>query len=151
MTGHFLLGNVICIGLVFLKLLVVHDLVLSFSCWFQFILGSFMFLFFIFYQTIPGMENYADIASSFRGLPQMVNLWNVSWLVFWTFTVVILFPISRFCLVSFLSILQVIESINRCDVDIRRELFSSILVNQRFFLFLFLSSNNLDKQISMPF
>ncbi|KAJ0049058.1 hypothetical protein Pint_16426 [Pistacia integerrima] len=44
-------------------------------------------------QTIPGMENYVDIASSCRGLPQMV-----------------------------------IESINRCDVDIRRELFSSILL-----------------------
>ncbi|KAJ7978428.1 Actin-related protein [Quillaja saponaria] len=45
-------------------------------------------------QTIPGMESFADIAPSVRGLPQMV-----------------------------------IESINKCDVDIRRELFSSILVN----------------------
>ncbi|KAG7944536.1 hypothetical protein I3843_15G106800 [Carya illinoinensis] len=44
-------------------------------------------------QTIPGMENYAEIASSARGLPQMV-----------------------------------LESINKCDVDIRRELFSSILL-----------------------
>ncbi|KAK2976496.1 hypothetical protein RJ640_001041, partial [Escallonia rubra] len=44
-------------------------------------------------QTIPGMESYAETASSARGLPQMV-----------------------------------IESINKCDVDIRRELFSSILV-----------------------
>ncbi|KAB1212648.1 Actin-related protein 4 [Morella rubra] len=44
-------------------------------------------------QTIPGMENYAEMASSARGLPQMV-----------------------------------IESINKCDVDIRRELFSSILL-----------------------
>ncbi|KAF7826453.1 Actin-related protein 4 [Senna tora] len=44
-------------------------------------------------QTIPGMENFAEIAPSVRGLPQMV-----------------------------------IESINKCDVDIRRELFSSILL-----------------------
>ncbi|XP_074372855.1 actin-related protein 4-like isoform X3 [Apium graveolens] len=44
-------------------------------------------------QTIPGMESYADIASSARSLPQMV-----------------------------------IESINKCDVDIRRELYSSILI-----------------------
>ncbi|KAL8135526.1 hypothetical protein AgCh_010246 [Apium graveolens] len=45
-------------------------------------------------QTIPGMESYADIASSARSLPQMV-----------------------------------IESINKCDVDIRRELYSSILLS----------------------
>ncbi|KAH7528086.1 actin-related protein 4 isoform X2 [Ziziphus jujuba] len=44
-------------------------------------------------QTIPGTESFAEIASSVRGLPQMV-----------------------------------IESINKCDVDIRRELFSSILL-----------------------
>ncbi|GAA0185327.1 actin and actin related protein [Lithospermum erythrorhizon] len=44
-------------------------------------------------QTIPGMDSYAKIASSVRGLPQMV-----------------------------------LESINKCDVDIRRELFSSILL-----------------------
>ncbi|KAJ6359054.1 hypothetical protein OIU76_000712 [Salix suchowensis] len=44
-------------------------------------------------QTIPGMDNFVEIAPSVRGLPQMV-----------------------------------IESINRCDVDIRRELFSSILL-----------------------
>ncbi|KAI4347161.1 hypothetical protein L6164_007999 [Bauhinia variegata] len=44
-------------------------------------------------QTIPGMENFAEIAPTARGLPQMV-----------------------------------IESINKCDVDIRRELFSSILL-----------------------
>ncbi|XP_021278805.1 actin-related protein 4 [Herrania umbratica] len=44
-------------------------------------------------QTIPGMNNFAEIAPSFRGLPQMV-----------------------------------IESINRCDVDIRKELFGSILL-----------------------
>ncbi|GAA0147424.1 hypothetical protein Leryth_011964 [Lithospermum erythrorhizon] len=44
-------------------------------------------------QTIPGMDSYAEIASSVRGLPQMV-----------------------------------LESINKCDVDIRRELFSSILL-----------------------
>ncbi|KVI11263.1 hypothetical protein Ccrd_010329, partial [Cynara cardunculus var. scolymus] len=44
-------------------------------------------------HTIPGMEGSLDIASSARGLPQMV-----------------------------------IESINKCDVDIRRELFSSILL-----------------------
>ena len=30
--------------------------------------------------------------------------------------------------------MQVIESINKCDVDIRRELFSSILVKSSFFL-----------------
>lgn len=44
-------------------------------------------------QTIPGMENFAEIAPSIRGLPQMV-----------------------------------VESINKCDVDIRRELFSSVLL-----------------------
>ncbi|XP_022729061.1 actin-related protein 4-like [Durio zibethinus] len=44
-------------------------------------------------QTIPGMDNFADISPSVRGLPQMV-----------------------------------IESINRCDVDIRKELFGSILL-----------------------
>ncbi|XP_022754309.1 actin-related protein 4-like isoform X3 [Durio zibethinus] len=44
-------------------------------------------------QTIPGMDNFADIFPSARGLPQMV-----------------------------------IESINRCDVDIRKELFGSILL-----------------------
>ncbi|XP_061357369.1 actin-related protein 4-like isoform X2 [Gastrolobium bilobum] len=44
-------------------------------------------------QSIPGMENFTEIAPSVRGLPQMV-----------------------------------IESINKCDVDIRRELFSSILL-----------------------
>ncbi|KAL1340821.1 hypothetical protein HN51_027280 [Arachis hypogaea] len=44
-------------------------------------------------QTIPGMESFAEVAPSIRGLPQMV-----------------------------------IESINKCDVDIRRELFSSILL-----------------------
>ncbi|XP_058743342.1 actin-related protein 4 isoform X1 [Vicia villosa] len=44
-------------------------------------------------QSIPGMESFAEIAPSVRGLPQMV-----------------------------------IESINKCDVDIRRELFSSILL-----------------------
>lgn len=44
-------------------------------------------------QTIPGMDNFAEISSSVRGLPQMV-----------------------------------IESINRCDVDIRKELFGSILL-----------------------
>ncbi|XP_034893458.1 actin-related protein 4 isoform X2 [Populus alba] len=44
-------------------------------------------------QTIPGMDNFVEIASSARGLPQMA-----------------------------------IESINKCDVDIRRELFSSILL-----------------------
>lgn len=45
-------------------------------------------------QTIPGMESFADIAVSARGLPQMV-----------------------------------LESINKCDVDIRREMFSSILLS----------------------
>ncbi|KAM7267379.1 hypothetical protein ACFE04_009545 [Oxalis oulophora] len=45
-------------------------------------------------QTIPGMEHFAEISPSVRGLPQMV-----------------------------------IESINKCDVDIRRELFSSILLS----------------------
>ncbi|XVF19217.1 hypothetical protein REPUB_Repub11eG0090700 [Reevesia pubescens] len=44
-------------------------------------------------QTIPGMDNFAEISPSVRGLPQMV-----------------------------------IESINRCDVDIRKELFGSILL-----------------------
>ncbi|XP_071701503.1 actin-related protein 4-like [Rutidosis leptorrhynchoides] len=44
-------------------------------------------------KTIPGMESSAVIATSARGLPQMV-----------------------------------IESINKCDVDIRRELFSGILL-----------------------
>ncbi|KAK8515633.1 hypothetical protein V6N13_139395 [Hibiscus sabdariffa] len=44
-------------------------------------------------QTIPGVDNSAEISSSARGLPQMV-----------------------------------IESINRCDVDIRKELFGSILL-----------------------
>ncbi|MED6143791.1 Actin-like 6A [Stylosanthes scabra] len=44
-------------------------------------------------QTIPGIESFAEVAPSVRGLPQMV-----------------------------------IESINKCDVDIRRELFSSILL-----------------------
>ncbi|KAJ1439569.1 Zinc finger, CCHC-type [Sesbania bispinosa] len=44
-------------------------------------------------QSIPGMESFAEIVPSVRGLPQMV-----------------------------------IESINKCDVDIRRELFSSILL-----------------------
>ncbi|XP_050367435.1 actin-related protein 4 [Argentina anserina] len=44
-------------------------------------------------QTIPGMENFAEVSPSLRGLPQMV-----------------------------------IDSINKCDVDIRRELFSSILL-----------------------
>jgi actin-like protein 6A len=45
-------------------------------------------------QTIPGMEHFAEISPSVRGLPQMV-----------------------------------IDSINKCDVDIRRELFSSILLS----------------------
>ncbi|XP_004304616.1 PREDICTED: actin-related protein 4-like [Fragaria vesca subsp. vesca] len=45
-------------------------------------------------QTIPGVENFAEIAPSFPGLPQMV-----------------------------------IDSINKCDVDYRRELFSSILLS----------------------
>ncbi|KEH28123.1 actin-related protein ARP4 [Medicago truncatula] len=44
-------------------------------------------------HSIPGMESFAEIAPSVRGLPQMV-----------------------------------IDSINKCDVDIRRELFSSILL-----------------------
>ncbi|GKV37855.1 hypothetical protein SLEP1_g45827 [Rubroshorea leprosula] len=44
-------------------------------------------------QTIPGMENFAEVAPSVRGLPQMV-----------------------------------MDSINRCDVDIRKELFGSILL-----------------------
>ncbi|KAL0651566.1 hypothetical protein Bca4012_094257 [Brassica carinata] len=44
-------------------------------------------------QTIPGMEKYADMIPSVRGLPHMV-----------------------------------MESINKCDVDIRRELYSSILL-----------------------
>nr|GMD68739.1 actin-related protein 4-like [Ipomoea batatas] len=44
--------------------------------------------------TIPGMESFAETATSLRGLPQMV-----------------------------------IESISRCDVDIRRELYSSILLS----------------------
>ncbi|XVF47470.1 hypothetical protein PTKIN_Ptkin03bG0111200 [Pterospermum kingtungense] len=44
-------------------------------------------------QTIPGIDNFAEISPSARGLPQMV-----------------------------------IESINRCDVDIRKELFGSILL-----------------------
>ncbi|RZB95175.1 Actin-related protein 4 [Glycine soja] len=44
-------------------------------------------------QTIPGMESFAEIAPSIRGLPKMI-----------------------------------IESINKCDVDIRRELFSTILL-----------------------
>ncbi|KAJ6371632.1 hypothetical protein OIU77_002030 [Salix suchowensis] len=44
-------------------------------------------------QTIPGMENFVEIAPDARGLPQMA-----------------------------------IESINKCDVDIRRELYSSILL-----------------------
>ncbi|KAK8619898.1 hypothetical protein V6N13_066396 [Hibiscus sabdariffa] len=44
-------------------------------------------------QTIPGVDNSAEISSSARGLPQMV-----------------------------------IESISRCDVDIRKELFGSILL-----------------------
>ncbi|GER51436.1 actin-related protein [Striga asiatica] len=46
------------------------------------------------FETIPGMESFAEIASSARGLPQMV-----------------------------------VESINKCDVDIRRELYSSILLS----------------------
>ncbi|XLT50984.1 hypothetical protein HN873_043588, partial [Arachis hypogaea] len=44
-------------------------------------------------QTIPGMESFAEIAHSVRGLPKMV-----------------------------------IDSINKCDVDIRRELFGSIML-----------------------
>jgi actin-like protein 6A len=44
-------------------------------------------------QTIPGMEKYADMIPSVRGLPHMV-----------------------------------MESVNKCDVDIRRELYSSILL-----------------------
>ncbi|XP_050381392.1 actin-related protein 4-like isoform X3 [Argentina anserina] len=44
-------------------------------------------------QTIPGVESFAEIASSFRGLPQTV-----------------------------------IDCINKCDVDIRRELFTNILL-----------------------
>lgn len=44
-------------------------------------------------QTIPGMESFAEIAPTARGLPQMV-----------------------------------IESISKCDVDIRKELFGSILL-----------------------
>ncbi|KAE8677209.1 hypothetical protein F3Y22_tig00111542pilonHSYRG00142 [Hibiscus syriacus] len=44
--------------------------------------------------TIPGMDNFTEISSPARGLPQMV-----------------------------------IESINRCDVDIRKELFGSILLS----------------------
>jgi actin-like protein 6A len=44
-------------------------------------------------QTIPGMEKYAEMIPSVRGLPHMV-----------------------------------MESINKCDVDIRRELYSSILL-----------------------
>ncbi|KAL0697881.1 hypothetical protein Bca4012_054003 [Brassica carinata] len=44
-------------------------------------------------QTIPGMEKYADMIPSVRGLPHMV-----------------------------------MESINKCDVDIRRELYSSVLL-----------------------
>ncbi|KAE9611197.1 putative Actin family [Lupinus albus] len=44
-------------------------------------------------RTIPGMESFAEIVPTVRGLPQMV-----------------------------------IDSINKCDVDIRRELFSSILL-----------------------
>ncbi|OMO49711.1 Actin-related protein [Corchorus olitorius] len=43
--------------------------------------------------TIPGMDSFAEISPSVRGLPQMV-----------------------------------IDSINRCDVDIRKELFGSILL-----------------------
>ncbi|KAL6136319.1 hypothetical protein ACLB2K_061615 [Fragaria x ananassa] len=44
--------------------------------------------------TIPGVENFAEIAPSFPGLPQIV-----------------------------------IDSISKCDVDYRRELFSSILLS----------------------
>ncbi|GAB2216055.1 hypothetical protein Drorol1_Dr00023822 [Drosera rotundifolia] len=44
--------------------------------------------------TIPGMESFAELAPSVRGLPQMV-----------------------------------LESIKKCDFDIRRELFSSILLS----------------------
>ncbi|KAJ8749293.1 hypothetical protein K2173_018774 [Erythroxylum novogranatense] len=44
-------------------------------------------------QKIPGMENFTEITSYIRGLPQLV-----------------------------------LDSINKCDVDIRRELFSSILL-----------------------
>ncbi|KAH6833369.1 actin-related protein 4 [Perilla frutescens var. hirtella] len=44
--------------------------------------------------TIPGMESFVEMATSARGLPQMV-----------------------------------IESISKCDVDIRRELYSSILLS----------------------
>ncbi|KAL6135763.1 hypothetical protein ACLB2K_067989 [Fragaria x ananassa] len=46
------------------------------------------------FQMIPGVENFAEIAPSFPGLPQMV-----------------------------------IDSISKCDVDYRRELFSSILLS----------------------
>ncbi|CAI0547871.1 unnamed protein product [Linum tenue] len=45
------------------------------------------------YQTISGIESFAEVAPNFHGLPQMV-----------------------------------IDSINRCDVDIRRDLYSSILL-----------------------
>lgn len=86
------------------------------------------------FQTIPGMESYSDAMQSIRGLSQMVR-----------------FPFlhcgrpGQVALKILLSTgilhVQVIESINKCDVDIRRELFSSILVGS---LFLFLGNWNYD-------
>jgi len=73
-------------------------------------------------QTIPGMESFADTALV-RGLPKMVMS---SCLLMSTLDFILNISCSSHLL--FLTSPQVIESINKCDVDIRRELFSSILV-----------------------
>ena len=81
-------------------------------------------------QTIPGMETFVEIAPSVRGLPKMVYFCYFKCFLFSTYSEFRIF----FSLVTghdfaiFSEYVQIIESINKCDVDIRRELFSSILV-----------------------
>jgi len=97
-------------------------------------------------QTIPGMESFAETAASLRGLPQMVGPFSLKFGHIDKISVKDTSPSKCssfafslfFQLVIILKTFQVIDSINKCGVDIRRELFSSILVKPSAFLAIYL-------------
>ncbi|KAF3777433.1 Actin-related protein 4 [Nymphaea thermarum] len=72
------------------------------------------------------MESLADSLPSLRGLPQMVKLFPYFLIIYYYY---FLYQHFNFCLLCSFLVSQVIESINKCDVDIRRDLFSTVLLS----------------------
>jgi hypothetical protein len=74
-------------------------------------------------QTIPGVDGFGD-STPVRGLSRMVSFQSYLLLRVWQHASVLCIAKIADNFVS----TQVIDSVNRCDVDIRKELFSNILV-----------------------